>query len=597
MWKQLGYLLNTKNSKSKRSSVNKLIIDGKTVSNDKEIANALNSYFLNVGPNLANKVNHSSASHKDYLLNPTTDTVFLTPTDSIEISKEISSLKNKKSGIDIFKTSLIKFMKDEIIEALVIIFNKSFSEGQFPNMLKIAKVIPVFKGGESTDPNNYRPISLLSIFDKLLEKVMYKRISCFLSKHKILYKFQFGFRKNHATTHALIDVMDYIYKSLDEGKFVIGIFIDLKKAFDTVKHDILLDKLEHYGIRGITLKWFKTYLENRKQFVTTNHTESDTYNLMDFGVPQGSVLGPLLFLIFINDMQNSLSDIIIKLFADDTNCFISGYNFSEVAKTVKNELNSLMKWITANKLTINFDPKKSSYCVFSPNKKELPANYKDGLEMGGNKLCYKEFTTYLGLIVDSKLTWKLQMKELIKKITKYCSIFSKVRHFLPKECRLALYNSFIFSRLNYGIELYLNTNKSYYKNLITSQNRLLKILQFKPFKSNVNNLYLEFDVLKVEDLHYYNICCLVHKFIHHSDSLPLSISNIFVQHTSFHSYNTRYKHDLHATHINTKSYGSKTMSYKGRQYWNHLPPELKNQEKTKPFKSELKKRCLQKYID
>ena len=166
--------------------------------------------------------------------------------------------------------------------------------------------------------------------------------------------------KSHATTHALIDVMDYTYKSLDEGKFVIGIFIDLKKAFDTVKHDVLLDKLEHYGIRGITLKWFKSYLENRKQFVTTNHTESDTYNLMDFGVPQGSVLGPLLFLIFINDMQNSLSDIIIKLFADDTNCFISVYNFSEVAKTVKNELNSLMKWITANKLTINFDPKNQA---------------------------------------------------------------------------------------------------------------------------------------------------------------------------------------------------------------------------------------------
>ena len=205
----------------------------------------------------------------------------------------------------------------------------------------------------------------------------------------------------------------------------------------------------------------QSYLENRKQFVTTNHTESDTYNLMNFGVPQGLVLGPLLFLIFINDMQNSLSDIIIKLFAGDTNCFISGYNFSEVAKTVKNELNSLMKWITANKLTINFDPKKSSYCVFSPNNKELPANYKGGLEMGGNKLFYKEFTTYLRLIVDSKLTWKFQMKEPIKKITKYCSIFSKVRHFLPKECHLALYNSFIFSRLNYGIELYLSTNKSY----------------------------------------------------------------------------------------------------------------------------------------
>ena len=122
-------------------------------------------------------------------------------------------------------------------------------------------------------------------------------------------------------------------------------------------------------------------------------------------------------------------------------------------KTVKSELNSLMKWITANKLSINFDPNKSSYCVFSPNNKELPANYKDDLEMGGNDISYKEFTTYLGLIVGNKLIRELQMKELIKKISKYCSIFSKVRHFLPKECRLALYNSFIFSRINYGIAL------------------------------------------------------------------------------------------------------------------------------------------------
>ena len=149
MWKQLGYLLDTKNSKFKRNSVNKLIIDDKTVSNSKGIANALNRHFLNVRPNLANKVNHSSVSHKNYLLNLATDTVFLAPTDSNKISKEVSSLKNKKIGINVFKISLIKFAKDQIMEALVIIFNKSFSEGQFPNMWKIANVIPVFKGSEA----------------------------------------------------------------------------------------------------------------------------------------------------------------------------------------------------------------------------------------------------------------------------------------------------------------------------------------------------------------------------------------------------------------------------------------------------------------
>ena len=451
MWKHLGFLLNpNKNNSQNKKSVSKLNINGKTITKDKNIANAFNEYFANVGSNLANKIIQDQPLKSCY--------------------RNYFSLTNKhrrnlkeKNGTDPFKTSIIKSIKNEITEALVIIFNKSLEQGNFPNLLKIAKVIPIYKGGDNDNPVNYRPISLLSIFDKIFEKIVYNRLQSFITKSKVLYKFQYGFRKNHATAYALIDVMEYIYNSLDEGKYVFGIFIDLKMAFDTVSHHILLNKLKHYGIRGIALNWFTSYLKNRKQFISVNNINSDIYNLNQLGVPERSVLGPLLFLIFINDIHNALSKIIIKLFADDTNCFLSKSDFNELKSVAQCELTSLMHWIQANKLTINFHPKKSSYCVFKPASKNLPSTYK-GVKIGNNTLSYKESTTYPGLILDSKLTWDLQIKETKKKITNYCSIFSKVRHFLTKRCRLELYNAVIFSRLNYEIEIYLNVTKVTPKN-------------------------------------------------------------------------------------------------------------------------------------
>ena len=242
--------------------------------------------------------------------------------------KEINQLKNKTT-LD-FQVTLLKHAKQELVNGLVIMFNKSFQEGCFPEILKIAKAIPVHKGDVTTDPGNYRPISLLSLFDKLLEKVILNRLLQLLNKNDMLYKYQFGFRKNHATSNALTEVIDHIYKSLDVGNYVFGIYIDLKKAFDTVQHQILLYKLQHYGIRGIA------------------GIQSDILEFSGYGVPQGSVLGPLLFLLFINNIHKSLDKIIIKLFADDANCFISGNNFNQLERLAETELNKLQKWINAN---------------------------------------------------------------------------------------------------------------------------------------------------------------------------------------------------------------------------------------------------------
>ena len=194
------------------------------ITKDKDIANTLNKHFTNIGKNLAEKiVPQQNLTFKTYLTDPIANSLYLRPTDFDEILKEINRLKTKAT-LDI-RVSLLKHLKQEIVNGLMIIFNKSFEKGRLPEMLKIAKVIPIFKGENPTDPNNYRPISLLSIFDKLLEKVMYNRVNAFLTKHKIFYKYQVGFRENHATADALSEVIDFIYKSLDEGNFVFGMYI------------------------------------------------------------------------------------------------------------------------------------------------------------------------------------------------------------------------------------------------------------------------------------------------------------------------------------------------------------------------------------
>ena len=199
-----------------------------------------------------------------------------------------------------------------------------------------------------------------------------------------------------------------------------------------MQHKILLHKLQYYGIRGLAFHWFETYLSKRKQFVVINDTQSDTSAMCEYGVPQGSVLGSILFLLFINDIHKSLNNIVIKLFADDTNCFISDKDFNSLERLAEIELNKLQKWINANKLTINFDPKKSSYCIFKPRGKCFPVNFDRGLKIGSNVLKYRETTKYLGLILDGNLTWESHIKELNKKLIQYTGIFSRIRHCLPK---------------------------------------------------------------------------------------------------------------------------------------------------------------------
>jgi hypothetical protein len=333
--------------------------------------------------------------------------------------------------------------------------------------LKIAKIVPVFEKGDPSNPGNYRPISLLSIFDKLLEKLMYSRLHSHLQLNNVLYKYQFGFRANHSTSLALIEVTDNIYEQLDAGSTVCGVYLDLQKAFDSVSHDVLLKKLNIYGIRGIVYDWFKSYLCDRYQYTCLGRVNSNIH-CNRFGVPQGSVLGPLLFLVYVNDIGNSVPDAKVKLFADDTNLFVSHENIGTLNDKVNCDTGLLCQWFVANKLSLNVS--KTCYMVFSTRNQGTIRITVDNMELNKVSAC-----KYLGVTLDEELKWKNHIDIVYGKLIKFVGIFYKLRNKLPSAVLQTIYYAFVHPHILYGIELYANTHFTYLEKLVKLNNKILRI--------------------------------------------------------------------------------------------------------------------------
>ena len=589
IWSTINSLLHTKSDNP--SSPSKLYINDIVVNNPVELADCFNHHFSEVGTKLANNLSPSSVcAVNDYLTKRVFSSIFLEPVASDEITNIINDLKtNKAGGYDMISCYFIKLSSSILIPFLVSLINASFSLGIFPDDLKIAKVIPLFKKGDTLDINNYRPISLLTCFSKIFEKAIFTRLSNFLDKHSVLIPSQYGFCTNRSSTHAILDIVSTIYDNINNKKYTGMVMLDLTKAFDTVCHKRLLLKLGHYGIRGTAYNLLQSYLSNRFQYVSIVNINSNLRNVK-MGVPQGSVLGPLLFLIYINNLQNCMIST-PRLFADDTAVLIHANTLTELEIKINRELENVVVWTRKNNLTIN--PMKSQAMIVSPSLSKT--NFAITIKLNSSILQVSNNINYLGVIIDSKLLFKEHILKLKSKLSRAVGIMCKLKHTVPLRILIRLYYAFFHSHLLYGLLVWSATYTSYLQPINILQNKALRIISNKQRWTNSTILYSDLKILKLQDL----IKLEIAKFMFSYDNclLPPIFVNYFLKISQIHSRSTCFsdKNFLYLPRYSTNRL-QRSIKFRGVKIWNEIPFHIKtNCCSLKNFALKYKQYILQSY--
>ena len=359
-------------------------------------------------------------------------------TDNVEVLKFCNEIENlKASGMDMISSKICKDAFIVLGNQLTYLFNCSLNTAVFPEKWKVAKVIPLFKGGDREEVGNYRPVSLLPLPGKILEKIVHKRITNFWEDNKFLSKDQGGFRKGFSTVATVADLTDDLFTQINEGNTTLATFFDLRKAFDTVNIGILKKKLERSGVRNLVLRWCSNYLTNRKQCTYVNGITSELLPI-SCGVPQGSVLGPLFFLIFVNDIQGALDDCNIKLYADDTVLYQTGINSQTAAVKLQRSVNLFANWCDTNSLTINIS--KTKVMAFGSRHKVKKAK-KVVVKLGKEELKQVPSYKYLGVLLDSTLNYNLHVNQVIRTVLHKLLLLSKMKKYMRDEVALSIYKA------------------------------------------------------------------------------------------------------------------------------------------------------------
>ena len=568
-WKGIKNLIS--NSKSNFFVPHTINSNNNTLTDPKSISNAFNNYFCSIAQNIQSSIKFSHKSFQHYLTDPFEKSFFISPTDYLEVTDIIKILNSNKShGPNGIPTKILQLMVHELSPVIANLFNLSFLQGKFPSLLKVAKVIPLHKKSSKLLCSNYRPISILSNLDKILEKIIHKRLYKFLETNNIIYSLQFGFRKNYSTTLALLNLTENIKQELDRGKFGCGIFIDFQKAFDTVDHNILLQKLSYYGVRGKSNEWFKSYLCDRKQFVSINGFQSDLSEIK-CGVPQGSVLGPLLFLIYINDLHLAIKSCKIHHFADDTNLLHFNDSIKKLNKDINYDLKQLVHWLNANKISLNVG--KTELVLFKPKKKKVDYDLK--LKLNGKKLVQTSSVKYIGIKIDSNLNWKEQQNSIAIKINKATAILSKMRHYVNHNTLKMVYYSIFESHTNYA-NIVWGQNIDSSNRLFLIQKKVLRIMHFTDRISHSDPLFSASNIIKIYDKVSIDNCVFISKSL--SNDLPSIFGNWFIFSSFFHDHSLRSSKlgILKIPSFKTRSHGRMSFRINSIYTWNNLQRVLKD---------------------
>ena len=578
---------NVRNSKVAWNVVNELL--GKNKSNSTLSSNIncnkINEFFVSLGKNaistLPPKIDNNptlrcSCKNSFVLSDTNVDEVIL-------ITKTIAS--KASCGIDGISSVMLKHVINVIASPLSMIINKSFHTGTVPSALKLSRVIPIFKSGNKDELINYRPIPLLSVFSKVLEKLVYKRMISFINKNKLITNSQFGFRANHSTSHAVMHLTDLITSFLDKSEKVAGVFLDISKAFDSLDHDILLQKLHAYGFRGLTHQWLASFVTNRFQCVVSNNTQSNFLKITH-GIAQGSTLGPLMFILYINDLPDVSDNCDFVLFADDTTVLFHNKNVDQLASNMNNELYAIAEWFINNRLALNL--KKTCVLPFYVRKPFImPSIY-----VANSLIPCVNNNRFLGVIIDSVLSWTYQVNYICNKLSQCVYMLRACADCVPLHVRLQMYFAFAQSYLLYGVECWGKTSVENLNKILVLQKRLIRYMYSLSPLTHCAPYAASANITFIDDLYYYQLCVLAYK-VFNNLPMPSCICHVFSR--------PHYSHNTRTVSLNFVTLNSKLNI---RRYsplvncifvWNSLSNDHRTLTRLHLFKAQLKLTLFCKY--
>ena len=572
----------TSRNTSKSTNISEIQVDNRTISSPGDMAEAFNDHFTNIGQVLAQEVPAAEVNPEFYLSH--TDKAFHLKTPSLDVVFNL--LRNidekKATGLDMIPSKLLKMAASVVTPSLTAIFTKSIITGIYPTEWKMARVTPVFKKGEKSDLNNYRPISVIPVVSKVFEKIVYDQLYQYLNDNQLLSSCQSGFRSLHSTLTALLEATNSWSVNIDNGFLNGVVFIDLKKAFNTIDHEIILRKLSYFGADQATAKWFQSYLSNRTQRCNVNGNLS-TASTVTSGVPQGSILGPLLFLMYINDLPNCLRVAAPRIFADDTSITLSAKTVADLKLAVTSELNNLTCWLRANKLSLNV---ANTELMIIGSRQRLNTQCEEiNISIDDRTIKRVDHIKSLGLTIDAQLSWSKHVDEISKKVSSAIGALKRVRPFIPTDVAVQIYNALILPHIDYCSPVWDGMSGCLTDKLQKLQNRDARVITQSPFDTSSNLLFAMLRWEKLSLRHKKQKALIMYKTL--NELAPDYLQCLFTE-RHVNDYNLRNLEGKLSLPKPNTNYLKRSFCYSGACLWNNLPQDLKSVCSIGQFKRGIK---------